>query len=341
MEALWGLRGGLRVISLESRVLAGNTPGDPHVRPLIVYLPEEYDREPARRFPVVYCLTGFTGSGVMLLHTEGWTPNLTQRYERLRTEGKVEPMILVLPDCFTRYGGSQYLDSSATGRYESYLIEEIVPCVDREVRTLAEPAHRGVMGKSSGGYGAIVQAMRHPEVFGALACHSGDMAFEYCYLPDFPKAVTSLWRHGGIPAFLEAFDAKPKKVQEDMEVMNILAMAACYSPNPMRLPHGFDLPFDLETGALREDVWERWLERDPVRMIDRGGAEALARAHLVYLDCGLKDEWNLHIGARILARRLRELGIAHIHEEFEDTHMRITYRYERSLALLSGALAPR
>jgi enterochelin esterase family protein len=339
MDALWGLRGSIHVIRRESGALRGNAPGDPATRPVIVYLPEEYEREPQRRFPAVYCLTGFTGSGVMLLNTEGWTPNLPQRFEKLQAAGRAQPMILVMPDCFTRFGGSQYIDSTATGAYETYLIDEIVAWVDAELRTLPDPKHRGVMGKSSGGYGAIVHAMRHPETFGAVACHSGDMAFEYCYLPDFPKAATGIWRAGGVSAFLDAFHAKAKKSQEDMEVMNILAMAACYSPNPLRLPYGFDLPFDLETGALRADVWERWLDHDPLRLLERGGADALARARLVFLDCGLKDEWNLHLGARIFVRRLREKEIPHVHEEFEDGHLRITYRYERSLALLSDAMA--
>jgi enterochelin esterase family protein len=322
------------------RALEGNPLGDPAEREWPVLLPPGSDARSGRRYPLLVGLTGFTGSGVQMLNFDPWQPNLAQRLEQLYDSG-MPHVIVALPDCFTRLGGSQYVNSEAVGRYEDYVVEEIVPLVDAHFRTVAAPKGRGVFGKSSGGYGAIMLGMKHPEVFGALACHSGDMAFEYCYLPDFPKAATGIWRHGGVPAFIEAFEAKPKKVQEDMEVMNILAMAACYSPNPQRLPHGFDLPFDLETGAIRDEVWARWLEWDPVRMIDRGGADALARAGLVFLDCGLKDEWNLHLGARILARRLRELEIAHIHEEFEDTHMRITYRYERSLALLSDTLAPR
>ena len=331
------LLGRVEAVEHVSSCLEGNALGDPHTRDIHIYLPPEYG-DVGRRFPVVYCLTGFTGSGVMLLNVEPWTPNLPQRLEALVASDVAEPMILVMPDCFTRLGGSQYLNSAATGDYEDYLIKEIVPFVDARYRTLADPAHRGVMGKSSGGYGAIVHAMKHPELFGAVACHSGDMYFEYCYLPDFPKAVIGLARSGGIARFLERFDAEPRKSGESLGVMNILAMAACYSPNP-RKPLGIDLPFDAETGELEQEVWERWLRLDPIRMLP-AHAEALRSARLVFLDCGTRDEWNLHLGARIFASRLRELGIRHVHEEFDDGHMKITYRYERSLALLSAAFKP-
>ncbi|MBD3162983.1 MAG: esterase [Candidatus Eisenbacteria bacterium] len=336
----WGLEGTVEVFDLESAALKGNPLGDPHVRPVYVYLPPEYRADPGRRFPVIHYLTGFTGTGGMMLNLTSWAPNLPQRFEKLRAGGEAEPAILVLPDCFTRLGGSQYLDSSATGRYETHLIEEVVPEIDARYRTLADRAHRGVMGKSSGGYGALVQGMRHSDLFSAIACQSGDMAFEYCYLPDFPKTATALWRHGGLLPFLRAFEEREKKSQEMMTAINVIAMASCYSPNPDRPGLGFDLPFDEETGALRGEVWERWLAHDPVRMIEER-EEALRRAALLFLDCGIRDEFNLHVGARIFRQRLREKGIPHVHEEFDDGHMKINYRYDRSLALLSRTLSER
>jgi enterochelin esterase family protein len=333
----YGLDGTIHTLKHTSRILEGNALGDPHMRLIHVYLPPEYEQEMDRSFPAVYCLTGYTGSGVMLLNTEGWTPNLPQRLERLRAANEAEPMILVMINCFTRLGGSQYINSSATGRYEDYLTQEIVPTIDARYRTLASARHRGIMGKSSGGYGAIVQGMRHPELFGAIACHSGDMYFEYCYLPDMPKMVSELRKHGGLMPFLEMFEKLPKKTHDAVMAMNMIAMTSCYSPNPMRPPMGFDLPFREETGEMRVDVWERWLAHDPVRMLP-DCLEALTGARLVYVDCGIKDEFNLHIGARIFCEELRKREIPHVHEEFDDGHMRITYRYERSLALLSEAI---
>ena len=155
---------------------------------------------------MLVALAGFTGRGAMMLNTTNWGEPLNTRLDRLQAEGKIGPMIVAMPDCFTRYGGSQYVDSSAVGRYATHLVREVVPYVDRTFRTLPSARHRGVFGKSSGGYGALVNAMRHPDVFGAVACHSGDMAFEYCYLPDFPKFLQQMQKHGGVAGFLKVFE---------------------------------------------------------------------------------------------------------------------------------------
>src|SRR4029453_2821774 len=104
--------------------------------------------------------------------------------------------------------------------------------VDGRYRTLAAADHRGVAGKSSGGYGAMVLGMRHPDVFGALACHSGDMVFEYCYLMDVPKFTSAIVAAGGVRPWLENFEASPQKKHDDVTILNVLAMAACFSPDP-------------------------------------------------------------------------------------------------------------
>jgi enterochelin esterase family protein len=322
-------------VSFTSDVLKSNPCGDPATRTVPVYLPPGYDAAPTARYPVVFCLTGFTGRGVMLLNEDGWAPNIAQRMDRLIASGRAKPMILVMPDCFTRYGGSQYIDSPATGRYEEHLVRELVPWADRTWRT--RPDRRAVMGKSSGGFGAITHGMRHPDVFHAVACHSGDMLFEYCYLPDFPKFLSGVQKAGGVPEFFRKFEESPRKKSEDLAVLNILAMAACYSPDPAR-ELGIDFPFDLHSGRLRDDVWARWLSWDPARLVARYET-ALRSLRLIFIDCGTRDEWNLHLGARVLVEELASRGIAHRHEEFDDGHMQITYRYDVSLAAISDALA--
>jgi hypothetical protein len=120
-------------------------------------------------------------------------------------------------------------------------------------------------------------------------------------------------------------------------VLNVLAMAAAYSPNPEVEPHRSDLPFDLETHELRPEVWDRWLAHDPVR-IAPDHADGLRTLRLLFFDCGTRDEYNLHLGARILKRRFDALGVPHRHEEFDDGHMSITYRYDRVLPLLTEAM---
>lgn len=328
--------GRVEVINFESDVLRGNAAGDPHVRTIPVYLPKSYDTAPQRRYPVVYVLSGFTGRGRMLLNDAPWSEPLDRRMDRLVDAGTPE-MILVMPDCFTRYGGSQYLDSSANGRYEEHLVRELVPAIDASFRTLPGRDHRGIAGKSSGGYGALVQGMRHPDVFGAVACHSGDLVFEYCYLGDVPKFASAIQAAGGLKPWLAEFERKVQKKHEDVTVLNILGMAASYSPDPASPDLGIVLPCDPVTGEFRSEVWERWLAWDPVRMLDTH-EDALRSLRLLYLDCGTKDEFHLHLGARLFTRRLNECGIAHEYLEYDDGHMNVSYRYDESLPRLARAL---
>ncbi len=330
-------KGTVRCDRVESRVLAGNLPGDPHVRDLFVYLPPGYDTG-SERYPVAWCLSGFTGRGRMLLNDNPWSPGIADRMDALLASGQANPMILALPDCFTHIGGSQYVNSPALGRYEDHVIEELVPLVDARYRTLAAREHRGVVGKSSGGYGALMLGMRRPEIFGAVACHSGDILFEYCYKRDFGPALRTIRKAGGVEAYVQSFHASLRKRHEDIAALNIIAMAAAYSPNVGAPPVFCDLPFDLETGAIDENVWKRWLEWDPLHLIERHAAD-LKTLRLLYLDCGREDEFYLELGARCLSRRLRDLAVPHEYEEFEDGHMNISYRMDVSLPKLSRALA--
>ncbi len=321
----------------ESEVLRGNPCGDPHLRTVPVYLPPSYDASPRRRYPVTFVLTGFTGRGRMLLNDNPWSPALDDRMDALVSRGACGEMILVMPDCLTRFGGSQYLDSSATGAYESHVVRELVPWVDRAYRTRPGRDHRGVMGKSSGGYGALVLGMRHADVFGAVSCHSGDLCFDYCYRGDVPKFCSLVQQAGGLAKWFEKFLGAAQKSKDDMLALNILAMSAAYSPRPEVEPFGLEVPCDLETGAFREDVWRRWLAHDPLTLLERH-TEALRSLRLLYLDCGVRDEWHLHHGARLFCRRLEALRIAHEHEEFDDGHMNVSYRYDVSLPRMARAL---
>lgn len=256
--------------------------------------------------------------------------------DRLIAEGMPE-MILVFPDCFTKLGGSQYVDSTATGAYRSHLLQEVLPLVDQQFRTKQGRGHRGVMGKSSGGYGAISLAMDHPEHFSAVACHSGDLYFDYAYLSDLPSAFRKLNQLGGIGKLLETFDAVPKTGKDDHALLNIVAMSACYSPNPT-LPHGFDLPFDEQLGNLKQDVWRRWKEKDPVEVVKQKGA-GLKDFGVVYLDCGRRDEFYLDIGAKLFCNELKKQNIPFQYEEFDGGHFNIQHRYDISLKLFADYFA--
>lgn len=311
----------------ESEILKNNPPGDKNVRDLFVYLPPDYDEN--KKYPTVYFLSGFTGRGKMMLNDKAFAPNLAERLDSLISGEKIKPLIAVMPDCFTYYGGSQYINSTATGNYEDYLIEEIVPFVDKNFSTVKDKNSRAVTGASSGGYGALVLSMRHADVFGLCASLSGDCYFEISLLPDFGKAFKAM---KGEPKKLveKMWNEEAKKGKNDFDGLNIIGMSACYSPNGA----DFDLPFDLQTGEIRDDVFQKWLANDPVRMVEKY-AENLKSLKLLFIDSGTRDEFNLDIGANVLCKKLREFDVPHIREEFDDGHFNIAYRYNRSLELIS------
>ncbi len=247
------------------------------------------------------------------------------------------PAIVVLVDAWTSLGGSQYLNSPGTGRYLDYLCDEVVAFVDEHYPTLPSRDHRGIAGKSSGGYGAMVVPMLRPDVFGGLASHAGDALFELSYLPDVAKAVRALRDdyEGSYDKFWADFRSRPAFSKEhDGELLNAYCMAACYSAEP---DGTVTLPFDVATGKLRDDVWQRWLALDPVRMAPTH-ADALRSMRAIYLDAGKHDDYFLDLGAAAFAAELDAISVPYTFELFEATHAAIEYRYPKAIAFLADRL---
>ena len=124
------LRGRLELPVLSSQRLEGNVLGDPTDREVLVYLPPGYDGAPARRFPTLMLLPSYASSHRTFTNYRVWEPTIFERYERLLAAGDVPEAILFAPDTMTRWGGSQFLDSPATGLYQSYIVDEVLPFVD-------------------------------------------------------------------------------------------------------------------------------------------------------------------------------------------------------------------
>jgi hypothetical protein len=280
-------------VEIESKALEGNPLGDPSVRPLRIYLPPGYD-DAERRYPSIYVIQGLTGQLDMWRNRAPFRKNFPELADDLFAGGDAPAAILVYADCWTSLGGSQFLDSPGTGQYHTYLCDEVVPWVDERYRTLPASEHRGIAGKSSGGYGAMVTPMLRPDVFGGLATHAGDALFEACYLPEMPQTARALRDEydGSYERFWEDFRSRPAFSKDsDHVLLNQWCMAACYSADEDGTVR---LPFDPATSELVPEVWERWLAWDPVRMVAKH-ADALRSLKAIYIDAGKKDEWFLDL----------------------------------------------
>ncbi len=355
-----------RIVTLEheSRVLRDNRLGDPHVRTFPVWLPPQYDTAPAgRRFPVLFDLVGYTGSGWSHVNWRNFDESVPEQAARLIAERKMGPAIIVFPDCFNSLGGNQYINSSAIGRYADYLTKELIPFVDSEFRTLADREHRGCFGKSSGGYGSIIHAMKYSKYWGAIADHSGDAYFEFVYKCCWPDALTELGKYrkptrktgryvrpkrlsqlppgvddGRVKRFLEHFATQKSPTSAEIHTLMMVAMAATYDPVPSA-PNGFKLPLDLETGEFIEARWKRWLAHDPIFLVKKYRKE-LRSMKGIFVDCGWRDQYQIQYGSRILSRELSKNGVEHTYQEFDGTHSSIDYRMNVSLPFLYRALKP-
>lgn len=338
------LRGRLETPLLRSAVLRGNVLSDPTEREVLVYLPPSYDdtlrpiNGGARRYPVVMVLPAFGAAHRTLASFRLWDKNVFEIYETLLARAECVEAILVVPDAVDRWGGSQFLDSPATGAYQSYLVDEVVPFVDQLYRTIPTREARAIVGRSSGGFGALRVGVDRPEAFAAIGSHAGDALFEASLRPTFTAVATVLDREGGLEAFASRMREQGPRGESDFEAIALLACATAYAPNMTSpFPH-CDLPFDPRTALVVPDAWARFLEHDPVLLLERFPA-ALARASFVYLDAGNRDEHGLHFGARRLAALLRARDVPLLHEEFDGGHRNTTQRFANSLPRLIEVLA--
>jgi enterochelin esterase-like enzyme len=333
------LAGTLDLLLVDSELLAANPLGDPSRRPLHVYRPPGVGLDHPRALPSVYVVQGYFGQLDSWWRREPFEPNVFERVDAMFAAGECPEAIVVFVDAWTSYGGSQYLNSAATGRYQDYLCDEVVSFVDDRYPTAADRDHRGIAGKSSGGYGAMVVPMMRPDVFGALASHAGDALFECSYLPGFREAARAL-RDNFEGCYEVFFERLAEADRFDMDRYGTALMtygcAACFSPDPDR-PGKPLLPFEVPTGRLVDEVWERWLQLDPVRMAPER-AEALRSMRRIHLDAGRSDEWYLDLGAQAFARELEKLGADHTLELFDGKHGGLGYRYPAAIRELVVAL---
>jgi S-formylglutathione hydrolase FrmB len=290
--------------------------GESADRSVSVYLPPSYDTS-KERYPVIYLLHGITDTDQSWLRS--WKPNdVWQSLPGVMDHGIAErrfgEMIVVMPDTNTKWGGSFYTNSTATGMWEDFLVKELVSYIDSKYRTIPSRESRGIAGHSMGGYGAIKFGMKYPDVFSVV----------YGINP----AVLGWGRDLTIenPSFRFLLTKKPKTRDEAIEgglyALGIIVVGQAFSPNPANPPLYFDMPFAIVDGKLQpaEPAYRRWVENMPVYMVEKYDAN-LRRLRGLRFDSGYEDEFtHIPASARALSDALTARGIDHVFEEYNGDH---------------------
>ncbi len=305
--------------SLVSEALRGNPLGDPAERPLFVWAPEDRSRS----YPTVYVLHAHMRSARWWFNVEPFEQSYPDRIDELAPAA-----VVVLVDGWTSVGGSQWIDSEGIGRYGTYLQQEVVRFVDDSYPT---NGLRGLQGKSSGGYGALVNALERPDLFTAVAAHAPDALFEVTLAHGFPAAARELRdRHDGLlDGFWSSFSGLDS--HGDALLVELTAAARAFGDGT--------LPFDAAGRTL--PAFERWLQHDPVRAT-AAHAQAVRSWRGCWLDAGRQDAYYLDLGAIALAEALASAGLSddRLHFElFDGGHRGLGARYPLSLAWLVERLS--
>lgn len=294
---------------------------------MYIYLPPGYD-ETAGRFPVLYLLHGFQSlSAVWFNGFYGFS--VADLFDEHIRAAKCPKMLVVMPDVRSRSGGGWYADSS-NGRWESFIVRDLVSAIDAQYRTKADARYRGLAGHSMGGHGAIRIGMRHPDVFTSVyALAPGVLGFT-----NEPFKLTTLipeygtWRNGPlwtrVLSYKSLDDLHADRLPTHWHYL-FVAIAGAWSPNP-NAPLYCDFPYQLGLGGtlvFRPEVFDKWRENDPVQMAERY-TDNLRRIRLRF-ECGFEDSSEGYAGARRLHAVLERLGVQHEFEDFDGTHMNRVY----------------
>jgi len=299
-------------IKVHGASLKGNLEDEAVDRDVIVFLPPGYSKDKHRRYPVVYALHGFS------IGAEQWTHEIhvPQTIEGAFARG-TRPMIVVLPDSKTAYGGSMYSRSQTTGDFEEFIAHDLVSYIDAHYRTIPDRESRGLVGHSMGGYGALRIGMKYPNVFGALYVMSPCCLSVHTPDPDsaqekaFGKAVAGMKSPADAANFPFFWKAQ-------------LATAAAWSPDPKDPPLYLDLP--VKDGKLQQDVLDKWEANSPLAFIDQY-IDNLRKYHAIAMDVG--DEDMLRFDTIKVHRILDNYGVKNSFDIYQGTHTsHVAYRFQ-------------
>lgn len=310
----------VETLKITSEALKTNPLKDSFVR----YNPLLVPKNPGP-WPVVFILGGFSGNSPFYFNGKFNEQNAAQVIDQACARGEAPEALYVFIDALSTWGGSQFLNSAAVGNYEDYIVNEVVTVLKKHYDVSKKSSEWCVMGGSSGGYGALHLASKHPDVFGLCAAVAPDSFFEASLLPDLYQALPfwEKYQTSGLRALEELRNGRLMKNRNWHSLLNAFGMCACYSAKG---EHGdFNYPLDSKTGMKIPSVWSEILEKDPLHFLEKRVSN-LKKLTAIYLDVGTKDNFNLQYGTRQISSLLKSHQISHDYVEFDGNHFDIGER---------------
>ena len=286
----------LEVLEVPGVTLRDNPLGDRTARRVAVFVPEGV--KPDAPLPLVVYLPGWGSSSEDAIAQGGgaWFGRVV---DQLAANG--QPLRIAVVDGRSRYGGSQFLNSTATGRYADYVADEIFPAIEARYPAPASgPAPRILAGHSSGAYGAFVLASTRQEKFAAVVALSPDSDFETTHKPLVEQPSVRAVSRTALDAAMAP--AATARLPGDGLARLVMGLCANYAPLAGQ-PGRFEWLYD-DRGQWRPEAWQRWLDLDPLTIVRRNSS-AFAPTQRIYLDGAEHDEFGANIGARKIHEVLR------------------------------------
>jgi S-formylglutathione hydrolase FrmB len=297
-------------VKVHSPSLEHNLSRDSPDQEVAIYLPAAYRSEPERRFSTIYFLHGFADTRV-----QDVIKMLQSSMDRLIANKAIEPMIVVAPNGLNRYQGSFYTNSAVTGNWEDYIVQDVVGYMDAHYRTLPEANARGIVGHSMGGYGSLMLAFRHPDVFG----------YVYAMSPCCEELTADLGPSNpawGRIASIKSVDELPGLLDREFLLVVFIAMDAAFAPSPANLPLLGDPPFRIAGGQRVPDpsVLAKFQSKLLIPAVPLL-LPTIRKLKGIYIDYGAEDEFShIPLGVQRLSAELSNLGVPHILEVYEGDH---------------------
>jgi predicted esterase len=323
----------LKTLVIQSKALEHNPSDDSVNRKNPVLCPKNLNKNT----PVIFYLSGFSSDGWKNFSFNRFESNTAQDIDLWTTSGEIPEALYVFVNAWTKWGGSQFINSTGFGKYEDYITQEIVAEVKEQFPEVKDSPWI-LFGGSSGGYGALHLGTKYPNIFSDVVALAPDCFFEVSLLPEIYKYLPYLKEIGGIHSLSEKLALGQIKWSQDIifGVMNLVAMTLCYAPTiidfdqneagltPQNLNNKFitldNFVFPInDEGQINEMVLAEWLKHDPICFL-KDRVKQIKQLNSIQIFVGNKDEYGLQYGSRQINSFLKSINIKSSYTEMLGTH---------------------